>query len=400
MTKPAFTNPTVDEWFTELEAVITHEMLKLLVDRNALAEGKWIWGNTLEEAKIAIPNCYQEYIDKLIDVQTLEDIRKLEGSVGSFSSVSQAERFLLEKDYLLQFIDNNSISDLSIEAQNRLAKVYPLAEETIEYCMKEISDNDIPKCLRSLSLNQDVNISELWDDNDLIEICEYHIHLLARTKSYRQSKLDKPKLVTSFKRNKYIDIYVEEIDSEDSNTPCFELVSRLKIDEISDLSSNYKSRVLSYCHKLIEAYTQHLTAFKSSENPKPKPTPEYLPSPPTEFPMVKRYDGYMSLLIGLYCLKSDDLCFSISDSEIKNENKFFFSKYSSFQDFLRKDLFPKFSFHYENRYQKWALKNGKDQEVTKELYINTVMSRSVKENIKSVRNKMLDLEGKYFTDHT
>jgi len=43
MTRKKFKDPSMDQWFIELESVITHEILSYIVDRRAVEEGHYMW---------------------------------------------------------------------------------------------------------------------------------------------------------------------------------------------------------------------------------------------------------------------------------------------------------------------------------------------------------------------
>lgn len=390
MTRKKFKDPSMDQWFIELESVITHEILSYIVDRRAVEEGHYMWsGLAFIDTLSAGVNCAFEYLDELMNVENDYEAIELESLAGSNLGLHQAERFLEEKDFLIQVIDKSDIQELSYDAQLRLSATYPLAKETIKHYMKELNNYDLPSCLRSLKLNEDFRINDLWEDNCISEIIKYHLHLIEKSEQHKPAKLLKPKLATSIKRSQYIDIFVVDYPLSSKKDRELELVTIYKWGIINELEEPHKSKVLSYCNDLIQTYIAHLYNCNDS-----KLTPEYasLPVPPPPKRFVRGYDGYLPLLIGLYCIKNEHRYKKIKDREFEVEFK-------SYRDFLEKELFVKFDYLRE-RYESWRKQEERFQAVDLKFYIDNVLSRAIKANINSVKSLIKKIEEEYFSSNT
>ncbi|HHF2914783.1 TPA: hypothetical protein ACPJZ9_003066 [Vibrio diabolicus] len=390
MTRRKFQGPSVEQWFIELESVIRHEILNYIVDDRANKEGFWMWdGLAFIDTLGTGLDCAFEYLEKLEEIENDYDAIKLESAAGSITGLSQAERFLEEKDFLMQIIDKHELEDLSYEAQYRLAVAYPLAKETVKHYIKNLNNYEIPSCLRSLKLNEDFRINNLWDDNNIIDIVKYHLHFLNRTKLRKPVTQKKPKLVTSIKRNQYIDIYPTQLYSSVENSRDLELVTNYKWGVINELKEPYRNKILTYCNDLVQAYMKHLS---NSDNRVDKLTPDYtsLPVPPPKKMYVTRYDGYLPLLVGLYCVKNEYRFKKLENREWEVE-------FESFRDFLEEELFVKFD-HLREHYETWIKFAGEEQVVDLKHYINTILSRNVKASIVSVKKLIADIEEEYFSD--
>lgn len=388
MTKKTFQDSTVEQWFIELESVIRHEILSYIVDCKAVEEGNWMWdGLAFIDTLGAGLSCTFDYLDKLVELENDYEAIELEGSAGSISGLHQAERFLEEKDFLIQVIDKSELKKLSYEAQYRLAVTYPLAKETIEHYIKELNGYELPSCLRSLKLNEDFRINNLWDGNNIADIVKFHLHLLDRRKQNKPVKITKPQLVTSIKRNQYIDIFPIRSSSCSENNRDLELVTSYKWGVINELKEPYRGKILTYCNDLVQAYIKHLSNCDNNED---KLTPDYtsLPVPPPPKMYVTRYDGYLPLLIGLYCVKNEHRYKEVKNREWEVE-------FDSFRDFLVEDLYLKFCYLQE-RYESWSKRAGANQEVDLKVYIDSVLSRNVKASIASVKLLISEIEKEYF----
>ena len=388
MTKKTFQDPTVEQWFIELESVIRHEILNYIVDCKAVEEGIWMWdGLTFIDTLGAGLSCAFDYLDKLVELENDYEVIELEGSAGSILGLYQAERFLEEKDFLIQVIDKSELKELSYAAQYRLTVTYPLAKETIEHYIKELNDYYIPSCLRSLKLNEDFRINNLWDGNNIADIVKYHLHLLERTKQNKSVKRTKPQLVTSIKRNQYIDIFPMHSAFCSEGNRDLELVTSYKWGVINELEEPYRSKILKYCNDLVQVYIEHLSNCDNNED---KLTPDYtsLPVPPPPKMYVARYDGYLPLLIGLYCVKNEYRYKEVKNRELERE-------FDSFRDFLEKELYVKFCYLQEH-YDSWSKRAGANQVVDLKIYIDSVLSRNVKASIASVKLLISEIEKEYF----
>ncbi len=388
MTKPVFQDPDVEQWFIELESVIRHEILSYIVDCKANEEGLWMWdGLSFIDTLNAGIDCAFNYLDRLLELDSDLDAIELEGTIGSGTSLEQAERFLEEKDFLIQVIDKNDINKLSYEAQYRLAVTYPLAKETIKYYIQELNGYELPSCLRSMKLNDDFRINNLWENNNIPEIAKFHLHLLDRKKQKKIVNMTKPQLITSVKRNQYIDIYPARSSSSSESYRDLELITKYKWGIINELEEPYRSEIIIYCNKLVQVYIQHLSDY---EHEKDNLTPEYtsLPVPPPKKLYVTRYDGYLPLLIGLYCVKNEHRYKEVANRELEVE-------FDSFRDFLEEELYIKFDCLRE-RYESWFEQKIEDQVVDLKVYIDDVLSKSVKANITSVKLLISEIEKEYF----
>jgi hypothetical protein len=181
MTKKKLHGPFINHWLRELDAVIRHEIMCYLVECKVIEEGNMMWnGEDFINNLFVCMDCPQDYLEALMEVKNDKDMLKLESMAGSLTGVRQAERFLAEKDFLIQVMDGNQIQDLSIEAQHRLAVTYPLAKDTIERYLKAMTAHEVPHCLRAPKLNEDFRIEDLWHSNDLAKIVKYHLHVIDR----------------------------------------------------------------------------------------------------------------------------------------------------------------------------------------------------------------------------
>ena len=388
MTKKKFQAPSIDQWFIELESVIRHEILSYIVDSKAIEEGLWMWdGYDFIKALEVDMDCMSEYLDKLLEIDNEYEALELEGSAGSIYGAEQAALFLEEKDFLIQVMDNSELKDLSYEALCRLTITYPLAKKTIERYLEGLNGNELPSCLRSPKLNEDFRINNLWDSNNIEDIVKYHLHLLDG-QTNEPSKLAKPKLITSIKRNQYIDILPIQ------PTPCseshqgLELVVKYKWGVINSLEEPHRSKILTFCNDLVQAYTKHLSNRNEDED---NLSPDYtsLPIPPPQKRYVTRYDSYLPLLIGLYCVKNEHRYKEIKSREGEVE-------FNSFIDFLKKDLLVKFDC-LNDSYDVWSKRAGNSQSVDRKFYIDSVLSRKVKANIASVKSLINEIEKEYFS---
>jgi hypothetical protein len=391
MTKKKLQGPLIEKWFIELDSVIRHEILSYIVDRKANEEGNWMWnGLDFVNSFAAGLDCAFDYLDKLVEIESEHEAIELESAAGSLSGQHQAERFLEEKDFLIQVLDKNELEELSYEAQYRLTVTYPLAKETIKHYLKSVSCNQIPTCLRSLKLNEDFRINDLWDCNDIAEIVRHHLHVLDRTQAQKPIKLTKPTLVTSIKRNQYIDIYPICSHSGIEDHRNLELIANYKWGVINALEEPYRTQVLMYCNELVQAYMVHLSKNRDLEF---NLTPEHtsLPVPPSQNLFVTRYDRYLPLLIGLYCIKNEHRYKKMKGREWEVEFK-------SFRDFLEQDLYVKFEY-ITGSYDNFANNPKKNEAVDLRYYINAVLSRSVKASIASAREEIKRIEKAYFSDN-
>ena len=370
MTKKKLHGLVINNWFRELDAVIRHEILSYIVDRKAIEEGNLMWdGIDFINTLIAGMDCTSNYIDVLIDAENEEDILEFESLAGSLSGIHQAERFLEEKDFLIQVMDCNEIKELSSEAQYRLIVTYPLAKATIKHYLKTMSSNEVPNCLRSSKLNEEFRINDLWDTNDIAEIVKYHIYVVDRIAEQKDIKREKPSLVTSVKRNRYIDIY--PIEGHNS----LELNTNYKWDVINALIEPHRTEVLMYCSELVNAHMNHLSCSELA-NDSLTPDHKSLPIPP-EKSLVTRYDRYLPILIGLYCIKNEHRYKEVEGREWEIE-------FASFRDFVEHDLFINFECLRES-YALYANDPNKREEIDLAYYVNTVLSRRVKASIAAAR---------------
>ncbi|CAK1897461.1 conserved hypothetical protein [Vibrio crassostreae] len=382
MTKKKLHGSVINNWFRELDAVIRHETLSYIVDRKAIEEGNLMWdGIDFINTLIAGMDCASNYIDALIDVENDEEMLELESLAGSLSGIYQAERFLEEKDFLIQVMDSNELEELSFEAQYRLTVTYPLAKETVKHYLKTMSSHDVPSCLRSSKLNEEFRINDLWHSNDLVEIVKYHTYVLDRVTEKKSIKREKPSLVTSIKRNRYIDIY--PIKGHNS----LELITNYKWDVIKALNEPYRTEVLVYCSELINTHMHHLSCDELT-NDSLIPDSKSLPIPPPEKLLVTRYDRYLPILIGLYCIKNEHRYKEVEGREWEVE-------FSSFRDFVEHDLFVLFECLRE-RYALYANDPKKTEEIDVAHYINTVLTRSIKASIAAAKKEVDQIEMEYF----
>ncbi|EPK8019192.1 hypothetical protein [Providencia rettgeri] len=382
MTKKKLHGSVINNWFRELDAVIRHEILSYIVDRKAIEEGNLMWdGIDFINNLIAGMDCTKDYIDALLDVENDEEILEFESLAGSFSGVDQAERFLEEKDFLIQVMDSNNLEELSFDAQYRLAVTYPLAKETVKHYLKTMNSHEVPNCLRASKLNEEFRINDLWYTNDLAEIVKYHIYVLDRVTQKKDIKRDKPSLVTSVKRNRYIDIY--PIKGRNS----FELNTSYKWGVIKELGEPHRTEVLAYCSELVNVYMHHLSC-DGLTNDSLSPDHKSLPIPPPEKLLVTRYDRYLPILIGLYCIKNEHRYKEIEGREWEVE-------FESFRDFVEHDLLVNFECLYE-RYVIYANDPIKTEEIDIAYYVNAVLSRSVKASIAAARKEVDQIEMEYF----
>ncbi|MEF1216325.1 hypothetical protein REH76_00680 [Photobacterium damselae] len=388
MTKKTFEDSAIDQWFIELESIIRHEILSYIINCKVVDEGNFMWDalaflNVLEVGF----DCASEYLDKLLYIENDFEIIELENSVGSNFGLYQAEHFLEEKDFLIQVMDKNEFKELSHEAQERLTVTYPLAKETIKHYMKNLNGHELPSCLRSLKLNEDFRINNLGEDNNIADIVKFHLHLLDSKKKNKQIKRTKPQLITSIKKYKYIDIFPIQSFLSSENNRDLELIISYKWGVINELEEPYRSKILAYCNDLIQAYIKHLSNCNSNED---KLIPDYnsLPVPPPSKMYVTRYDGYLPLLIGLYCVKNEHRYKKVKNRELEVE-------FDSFRDFLEEDLYITFDYLRE-RYESWSKSEEANQVVDLKLYIDSVLSRRVRANIKSVKLLINEIEKEYF----
>ncbi|MFA0436906.1 hypothetical protein [Vibrio breoganii] len=382
MTKKKLNGSVINEWLRELDAVIRHEIISYIVDRKAIEEGNLMWdGIDFINTLIAGLDCTENYVDALTCVEAAEEMLELEGIAGSLSGVHQAERFLEEKDYLIQVMDKNRLEELCFEAQYRLTVIYPLAKETVKHYLKTMSSHEVPNCLRSTKLNEEFRINDLWQSNDLVEIVKYHVHVVDRVTEKKNIKQKKPSLVTSVKRNRYIDIYPIEVQNS------LELITNYKWSVINALVEPYRTEVLTYCGELIDAYIHHLSCDEFANN-NLIPDHKSLPIPPPEKSFLTRYDRYLPILIGLYCIKNEHRYKEVEGREWELE-------FSSFRDFIEHDLFVNFECLRE-RYEQYAMDPEKAEDIDVAYYINTVLTRSIKANIAAARKEVDQLEMEYF----
>ncbi len=215
MTRKRYDEPLFRQWFIELDAALRHDILCYLVEVRVLNEGDFFWDGlpflSILEEQI---NAASIYLDKLSEAKDDIELAELEGTVGSLIGQHQTERFLDEKDFLLQVIEKSSYKELSIQAQTALTNKYPLAIRTVEYLMRKINEPPLPSCLWSPKLNEDFSISNLWNSNKLEEVLLFHTNLIKKpsstSKSPEQFYKSKPDLITSNKKYQYIDISLTE----------------------------------------------------------------------------------------------------------------------------------------------------------------------------------------------
>jgi hypothetical protein len=390
MTAKKYKDTLFEKWFQELDAVIDHEILNYIVGQKAKQEVEllWLWME-FDKPYNAVLNSGSYYFDELFEVGSEQEVWALENTAGSPIGRQQAERFLNEKDHLIQVLDNDEIAGLSKEAQWRLAHTYPLAMETLKHCLTETSCSDIPSCLRSKKLNEDYRINDLGLRNDIPEIVKYHLRLLNRSIEKDDDSQAKPDLRTSIKRNQYIDICKNEPGFGSDSESNQEIIAYYKWGVISTLEDPFRSQVLAYCTELIHAYIKQEANNVDSEA---KHIPDYssLPIPPFQNRPNRRYDSYLPLLIGIYCLKNEHLYEELEDREWEIE-------FDSFRDFLERDLYVKFD-HFAEDYEKYKNIYSKSTKVDLKDFINDVLTRRVRENIKATRKEIERIKKRYFDD--
>ncbi|WP_219704105.1 hypothetical protein [Marinomonas lutimaris] len=385
MTSKRYSGPLVDQWFNELDAVIQHDILCYLVECRVLETDESSFdGFQFLSIDHELMEAMHIYLDNILEVEDETNLANLEPTVGSLVGYNQTERFLDEQDFLIQVIERKRYEELSGQAREALTNRYPLAINTVKYLIEKIDEQPLPPCLWSQKLNEHFRIDKLWYDNKLDDILIFHTILM---KSLEENKKNicqiiqkKPELVISNKKYQYIDIVLEEHKGE------VQLVSNYKLSKILELEEPYRQRVLDYCDNLqknnIDNYIKNVTSATSIHN-------KYTSVPPSRKNLASRYDGYSSLLIGLYCIKNEHLYKKINYREYEVE-------FDSFRDFVEKSLYEKFDF-LNDSFNIWREKNKTHCESDDlKSYIDNTLTKRIKLNIKKVRDIVKEFEIIYF----
>jgi hypothetical protein len=166
-----------------------------------------------------------------------------------------------------------------------------------------------------------------------------------------------------------------------------ELNVHYKWGVINELAEPHRTEVLAYCSDLVNTYMRHLSDSELSHE---NLTPEYksLPIPPHDKPFVERYDRYLPILIGLYCIKNKHRYEEVSGREWEKE-------FRSFREFVQLDLYVNFEYLSE-RYEKYASDPSKTESIDLTHYVSNVLSRSIKANIKVARKEVNRMMKMYF----
>jgi hypothetical protein len=383
MTKKRHLEPSVNQWFIELEAVIRHEILCYLVETKMINDGGFFFdGLVFISILNEQMNATGVYLDKIFETKDDIELAELENTVGSLAGQHQTERFLDEQDFLLQVIKKNNLKELSKDAQKSLTDKYPLAIRTVEYLINAVNDSSLPLCLWSPKLNEDFRIINLCYSNDLIEILEFHVDLLKikknKTKQNTQLVQKEPKLVTSNKKYQYIDIMLTGPDNH------LQLISNYKISKIAKLDEPYQKQILEYCDNLLKKNVMHYLKYNTLLKE------EDLTSPPPEKLLASRYDSYLPLLLGLHCVKNEHLYKPLKNREYEVD-------FDSFRDFVQKELYEKMDFLKE-QFIDWRKKNSTDSESDDlKIYIDQVLTKKIKINIKNVKDLIKKFDTDYFS---
>ncbi|HDY7887130.1 hypothetical protein ACXHQJ_18825 [Vibrio vulnificus] len=376
MTLKKLSGPEIEHWFNELEAIILHEVVCYLVAQEASKEDKE-WWDTLgfSEPERVCLDFAMESLGKFTELDENSDAIEFGTEAATFDGAARAELYLSEKDFLIQVIDSKQISDLSESALYRLYSSYQSSVATIKYCIKNTFSFDFPSCLRGDKLNDDFRIQDLGFHNDIPKIIDYHLHVIDRVSQYKEITMDKPTIFSSIKRNKFIDIYTTHCND------LTELHTIYKWNEIDKHDGVFREEILNYCRRLIDAHLFHLSTDEVGGTPPHKT----LPIPPTKQLLVKRYDRYSCILIGLYCLINKELY-------QKNTEDIFEPTYNSFRDFVENDVFEKFD-NLRDAYEKYS----NDEAIGIPLYINKILTKRIKSNIKVAEEIIEQVREKYFS---
>ncbi|OZS41838.1 hypothetical protein, partial [Photobacterium sanguinicancri] len=186
MTSKRYDDPIIKQWLVELDAISRHEILHYLVEWRELKAGDFFiddWHS------ISLLQCQMDasslYFDKLCEIEDDTELAELENSVGSLAGQHQLERFLDEKDFLLQVIEKNGFDELSSRAREVLISKYPLAMQTVKYLMSSINEQPLPSCLWSTKLNDHFRAINLLSGNSLEDILVFHADLIDRLDNNR-----------------------------------------------------------------------------------------------------------------------------------------------------------------------------------------------------------------------
>ncbi len=109
--------------------------------------------------------------------------------------------------------------------------------------------------------------------------------------------------------------------------------------------------------------------------------------------LSSRFDGYLSLIIGLHCIKNEHLYKEIDNREFEIE-------FPSFRAFIECNLYKKFDF-FRDQFEEWR-EGHKTHDESHDLktYIDQVLTRRVRSNIKTARSLIEEYENLYFSSDT
>ncbi|OZS42119.1 hypothetical protein, partial [Photobacterium sanguinicancri] len=167
-----------------------------------------------------------------------------------------------------------------------------------------------------------------------------------------------------------------------------QLVSNHKISKIAELDESHRQQVLTYCDDLLKQHVDHYILNNATNSV--LLSDDSFPLPPPEKMLSSRYDGYLPLLLGLYCIKNESTYKTL-------ENRDFEVIFDSFNEFVKKELFDKFRF-LEDDYKGWLKrkdKNGESGDL--DTYINKVLTRRLRANINKAKKIIEQFDDLYFS---
>lgn len=376
MTKKKLTGLVIDHWLNELKAIILHEIMGYLVQKEAITrEEEFWWCHELcEPERICIDyavKCLTEFsqLDENSDGVTCGEISaRLEGAF-------RAPLFISEKDHLIQILESNGLSDLSDKAQYRLYTSYSASIDVIEECIENTESFDSLDYLKSQKLNDNFRIDELGLQNDLPKIIEYHMHVQERVEQKKAIKLEKPSIHSSVKRNQYIDIYTTFYNGSP------ELHTIYKWEAINAHKDPFRQKILDFCYELVNAHLEHL-GTDANQSLASVPDHNSLPIPPLDQSFSYNCNQYHNILIGLYCLINKTRYEKCPMTKLE-------PMYKSFREFVANDLLENFGI-LKDSYKEYASNRDKEGEsIDVQSYVNNILTRRIKANI-AVANKEVE----------
>jgi hypothetical protein len=366
MTKKKFTSPEFIHWQNELDAALRHNFMHQSLVMLANDDLIFTCDTSIIEFGNAFTDILMGHMDALQECKSDAELSKLVTHSGSLEGMFSLERFLEVEDHFVQVLCETEISSLSASAQDILYSNFPIAVESVEKLMLKTGKNIFPPFFKSKRLNNNFYMREMWLSNDLVELFEYNREVIKPKNKSAKPSLKKPDIICSNKDFSYIDAHSTFGNKENCLSFTVNVRKILSIGE-----PNIQDRIINHSLSVISQYLafhKELESALSPEESKEKYEAFKRPIAPPITPLVKRYDRYESLIIGLYCLERFHPLAGFTDFEV----------------FIKEEVFDKIP-SIKNEYKKYVKGTYIDSEENKAVFIRERLMPRLKKNMASAK---------------